>query len=64
MLPGLSYLIQHFEGGEVVHVFLFLRLHLHIAPSFSVDAFMPDVSKADSAVLVEKCSLLQPRCLL
>lgn len=52
MLSGLSYLVQHFQGGQVVHVFLLLRLHLHVAPSFSVDAFMPDVSKTDSAVLI------------
>lgn len=57
-----SYLVQHFEGGQVVHVFL-LPLHLHIASSLRVDALMPDVSKTQSGVLVQNHNLLRLRCL-
>lgn len=55
-----SYLVQHFEGGQVVHVFL-LPVHLHVASSLRVDALMPDVSKTQSGVLLQNHSV--KRCL-
>lgn len=45
----LSYLIQNFQGGEVIHL-VRVRLCLHVASSFSVDAFMPRTHRTHNQV--------------
>lgn len=47
--PRLSYLVENFQGGEVVH-FFWLDLHLHVASSLGVDAFMPEGRRTDGEV--------------
>lgn len=47
--PRLSYLIENFQDGEVVH-FSWLDLHLHVASSLRVDAFMPEIHRTHREV--------------